>query len=441
MAEVSNRHLGGREATADHHAGAFNEAAGLHPVFFRRQRQQVGHGVGNHDLSDADGAVQPGQGVHPVHHAFTGAQRPPQLIQDHEVVPARFQTGVREGVGDVDGAEPVGPAREQNGSLEVGFGLVNAGDIEDDGAVAHHGVGGVPGEDFAELPAAGQAQQGCFQRPGFLQVDVHVAAVQCDLAQLIGGGDDHVQKVFQDRDTVEPVIEDPQGTVQDGLFLIGGRVVPTDGDQGDNHGQAPAVRVGADPGGVLMVAAVFEQLRGFDGLAGIEDVQVADAAAELDDLAAERLDRFDVLAFEVPQDQWVDAVCGESNEHPAYHGGLSQPRLAQDERGRVGNQACPLEPADRVAADRGPGFLVASERDADHGRGRPGGKRPQPADLDRGSPVFLHGRDELGHAAAASGPAPGRGPGLARFLLSLLLRRGLDRRCSLPGAGRVKSFI
>ena len=71
------------------------------------------------------------------------------------------------------------------------------------------------------------------------------------------------------------------------LFLIGGRVVPADGDEGDDHGQAPAVGVGADPGGVFMVAAVFEQLGRFDGLAGVEDVQVADAAAELDDLSAE----------------------------------------------------------------------------------------------------------------------------------------------------------
>lgn len=87
----------------------------------------------NHDRPDTDRAVQPGQGVHPVHHALTRAQRPPQLIKDHEVVPARFQAGVCQGVGDVDRSEAVGPAREQPGGPQVRLGLVDAGDIEDHG--------------------------------------------------------------------------------------------------------------------------------------------------------------------------------------------------------------------------------------------------------------------------------------------------------------------
>ena len=42
---------------------------------------------------------------------------------------------------------------------------------------------------------------------------------------------------------VEAYIEDAQCPVQDRLFLIGGRVVPADGNEGDDPGQAPAVGV------------------------------------------------------------------------------------------------------------------------------------------------------------------------------------------------------
>ncbi|BCW42814.1 hypothetical protein StoSoilB3_43490 (plasmid) [Arthrobacter sp. StoSoilB3] len=171
----------------------------------------------------------------------------------------------------------------------------------------------------------------------------------------------------RDATAAKAVIEDPQGPVQDCLFLVGGRVVTADRDEGDDHGQAAAVCVGADSGRVLRVAVLFKELGCFNSLARVEDVQVPDSATEADDLSAEGPDGFDVLAFEVTKDQWVNALCGEADEHPTYDGGFPQSGLAQDEGRGVGNQARALEPADRVAADRGLGFFVASHRDADHG--------------------------------------------------------------------------
>ncbi len=71
------------------------------------------------------------------------------------------------------------------------------------------------------------------------------------------------------------------------------------------------MRVGPDPGGGFVMVAGLEELGDLDGLAGIKNVQVANATAELDDLATECLDRFDVLALQVPQNEWVDALGGE----------------------------------------------------------------------------------------------------------------------------------
>ena len=104
-------------------SGAFDESAGFHPFGFGWQGFEVAHGVRNHGLTDALGPVQAGQRVNPVYHAFTGAQGPPQLVHDDEVVPARFQAGVGQGVGDLDGGEPGGPAGQQAGRLNVALGV------------------------------------------------------------------------------------------------------------------------------------------------------------------------------------------------------------------------------------------------------------------------------------------------------------------------------
>ncbi|MCY1375278.1 hypothetical protein D9M69_626850 [compost metagenome] len=99
-------HFCSGQRAADDHAGAFNESARFHPFGLGGQGFEVAHGVRDHGLPDALGPVQPGQRVNPVHHAFTGAQGPPELVHDDEVVPARFQAGVRQGVGDLDGGKP-----------------------------------------------------------------------------------------------------------------------------------------------------------------------------------------------------------------------------------------------------------------------------------------------------------------------------------------------
>ena len=85
--------------------GPLDEAAGLHAVLLAGQREQVAHRVRDHRHADTALPVQSRQRVDAIDHAAPGAQRAPQLVEDHEVVPARFQTRVRESVRDVHRAE------------------------------------------------------------------------------------------------------------------------------------------------------------------------------------------------------------------------------------------------------------------------------------------------------------------------------------------------
>ncbi|BCW13021.1 hypothetical protein NtRootA4_42330 (plasmid) [Arthrobacter sp. NtRootA4] len=112
---------------------------------------------------------------------------------------------------------------------------------------------------------------------------------------------------------------------------------------------------------------ILQKLGGFDGLAGVEDIQVSHAAAKADHLTTQGPHCFDVFAFEVTKDQRVNTLGGESDEHPPHDGGLPEPGLAQDEGRGVGNQPGPLEPTDRVTAHRRLGLFMTAKGDTDHG--------------------------------------------------------------------------
>ena len=134
-------HLGAGQAAADDHAGALDEALGLHPVSSAGSASRSDMVCEIIAMPDAALPVQPGQRVDPVDHAAPGPQRPPQLVEDDEVVPARLQAGVGQRLRDVDRAEPVRPAGQQCGGLQVGLGVVDAGHVEHDRAVAAHRLG------------------------------------------------------------------------------------------------------------------------------------------------------------------------------------------------------------------------------------------------------------------------------------------------------------
>jgi hypothetical protein len=122
---------------------------------------------------------EPGECVDPVDDPAPGAQRPPEFVEDDEVVAAGFEAGVGQDLGDLDGGEPVRPAREHGRGLEVELAVVDAGQVERDRAVAAHRLGGVEGEDRAELRGAfRETGEGRLEAFGEVAVLGHVAAVE-----------------------------------------------------------------------------------------------------------------------------------------------------------------------------------------------------------------------------------------------------------------------
>jgi hypothetical protein len=212
-------HFGAGQAAADDHAGAFDEAFGFHPVFLCRQSEQVGHGVGHHHLPDAALPVEAGQRVDPVDDPAPGPQRPPEFVEDDEVVAAGFEAGVGQHLGDVDGGEPVRPARQQCRGLEVELAVVDPGQVERDRAVAAHRLGGVAGEDRPELRGAfGEAGQGRLQAFGEVTVAGDVAAVEGGGTNVFGRVLHDLEQVREDRYAVVAAVEDLHRPADHGLL-------------------------------------------------------------------------------------------------------------------------------------------------------------------------------------------------------------------------------
>jgi len=160
-----------------------------------------------------------------------GAERAPELVEDHEVVPAWLLAGVGEGVGDVHGTESVGPARHQRRALQSEIGVVDRGDVKDDGDVAAHGNSRLPGEDLSEAAVSEQSVERDLQRFDDVVVADALAAVHRGQAEVLGAVVDHLDQVAEDRDPGRAVVEYPQGAVQDDLLAVGGRGGAGDRDQ------------------------------------------------------------------------------------------------------------------------------------------------------------------------------------------------------------------
>ena len=399
-------HLGGGQPAADDHAGALDEAARLHAVLGVGEGHEVAHGVRAHRDADALGAVQAGERVDAVDHPLAGAQRAPQLVEDHEVVPARLLAGVGERVGDVDGAEAVGPAGHQRGALEREVGVVDRGDVEHDRDVAAHRHGRLAGEDLAEPAVRQQAVEGDLQGLDDVVVADALAAVHRGQAQVLGAVVDDLDEVGQHGDPGRALIEDPQRAVQDDLLAVDRSGRPGDGDQGRDHRVPAPERIGQDLGAGLARQAVS----GGDGLAGVQDVEVPAAAADPDHLAAHGLDQVDVVGLEVAEDEREDAVGGQAGRDPAQRRAFAQAREAEQVGAGVADDVG-LKPADRVRAQRGAGVDVAPERDADHRQPDAGRERPQAAHLDGGAAPLL-GRLDVAHLAAPR-PEPAARAGVA----------------------------
>ncbi len=128
------------------------------------------------------------------------------------------------------------------------------------------------------------------------------------------------------------LIEPAQRPVENGLFLIGRRLVPADRNQCDHHIQAPPVRISTDPHSSILVAFALEELRHFNSLTRIKNVQISAASAERDDLPASSSHQVNVFTLQIPQHQRVNTLPGEAEHHPADQRGLTQTRLAENER-------------------------------------------------------------------------------------------------------------
>src|SRR5690606_36533300 len=104
-----------------------------------------------------------------------------------------------------------------------------------------------------------------------------------------------------------------------------------DRDEGRDGVEPPAVRVGEQP---FAVEAGQPRGGGAD-LAGVEDVERAEPAPELDDLSAHRGDEVGVVGLQVTEHEGDHAVAGQAEDLAAYQGGLAQPRLAEHQLRRV----------------------------------------------------------------------------------------------------------
>ena len=186
----------------------------------------------DHGHADASLPVETGEGVDSVDHAFASAQRSPELVEDHEVVPPGFEPCIRERVRDVDGAEPGGPACEERCSLQVDVGVVDRGDVVDDGCVAPHGVRGVPGEGLAEPTASDEPDERRLEvfRDGF--VPAVVAAIERGGAHFRWSRLHDFEKVTEHRHTVVVLIEPFECAVDDGLLAVARRLEAHDREEG-----------------------------------------------------------------------------------------------------------------------------------------------------------------------------------------------------------------
>ncbi|MFB9075664.1 hypothetical protein ACFFX0_32665 [Citricoccus parietis] len=156
----------------------------------------------------------------------------------------------------------------------------------------------------------------------------------------------------------------------------------------------------------------------------IHRVDVSLAGRELDDLTTEVGDGVHVVRAGIGQDHRDDTPVRQHGDPPVHHGGLSQPRLAEDECRGIGDNPGP-KPRHWVRADEGASAQVIAQRCADHRQPGPGRERVKPTHLDRGSLQLEGGLDDVHRSsagpvpAARAGPVPGGLAGLAPALTGL----------------------
>ena len=156
---------------------------------------------------------------------------------------------------------------------------------------------------------------------------------------------------------------------------------------------------------------------------GVQRVDLVQAAADADDLAAEMIGEQGVVGFGVAEDQRLGAERDRSGDQPFDQGGLAGAGLAEDEHAGVGDQPG-AQPGQRVEADHLAPQLVPPDRGPGQRGSGSGDERVQAAQLGGGG-LVLRARAHV-HGAAAVGdlPAPGRGQRLGgRFRPGVGLRR------------------
>jgi len=114
---------------------------------------------------------------------------------------------------------------------------------------------------------------------------------------------------------------------------------------------------------------------------------------------------------------------------------ICRARVCRERGRRVGDEACPGEPVDRVRAHRPSAEDVPAQGDADHGGARADHPRPQATHLHGGGSPLRWRLYERHLATANAGPAPRAGAARRRRArLGLVL--GLRRRARLIEAGK-----
>ena len=364
--------------------------------------------MGDHDLSDAPLAVEPGEQVEAVDHERAGAQGAVHLVHDDDVVAAGLQAGLGHHVGRVLRGERARPCGGEHGGDDVVAGLRESADVEVDGAGQVEPFGGLlaeqasePSHRVRESVEAGQQVAGR-ARVGLVVLGVVEHGGGADLGRALS---DEVAQVGDDgrlRIVLGALVQDLERGGQDVGFHVGdgaASLLPSgaaDGQQHLHERAAAFVVVGKQ----VLAGVSREPFERFMDAARVERVDGAQAAAQTDDLSAEQPDEFGVVRLQVAGDDRVHAEGGHAPYLAAHERGFADGGQSHDEHAGLFDDAG-AEPADRIAAHARAGRHAPSDGHALDGQRHVGAERPEsPAHLGAGAEELVHRRHEPAPSAA-----------------------------------------
>ena len=199
------------------------------------------------------------------------------------------------------------------------------------------------------------------------------------------------------------VVEQVDGAAEDDFLGVGQPGLADQGGQRHQQRQPPGAHFPAQLRGGR---AAHLAERGAER-SGVEGVDLVQAAADADDLAAEVAGEQGVVGFGVAEDQRFGAERHRAGDQPFDEGGFAGAGLAEDEHAGVGDQPG-AQPGQRVEADHlAPELVPADGGPGDRGAAA-GDERVQAAQLGGGGLVLRARADLHGPAAVGDLPPPRR---------------------------------